>query len=101
MLVFRPVRDSLALAGGRLRIYPIDGISSEGGLMAYVEGDRFLWAGDYVQTVEQPSTYAAEVWQAVRRAGLRPSHVAAQHPPLTNWATVDSLVESDRRREQS
>ena len=42
MLVFRPVRDSLALAGGRLRIYPIDGISSEGGLMAYVQGDRFL-----------------------------------------------------------
>jgi hypothetical protein len=100
-LVFRPVRDSLALAGGRLRIYPIDGISSEGGLMAYVEGDRFLWAGDYVQTVEQPSTYAAEVWQAVRRAGLRPAHVAAQHLPLTNWATVDSLVGSDRRREES
>ena len=93
---FRPVDDSLVLGGGKLRIYPIDGISSEGGLMVYVEGDRFLWAGDYVQTVAEPSTYATEVWRAVRRAGIQPARVAAQHLPLTEWSTVDSLARSSQ-----
>ena len=100
-LAFREVRDSLTLAGGRLRVYALDGISSEGGLMAYVGPDRFLWAGDYVQTVAQPSTYAAEVWQAVRRAGLEPAQVAAQHLRLTPWTTVDSLVRSDLPKDAS
>ena len=93
-LVFRPVADSLQLAGGRIRLYPIDGISSEGALVAYVEGDRFLWASDYIQSVRQPSTYLIEVWQAVRRAGLAPLRTAAQHLPLTPWSTVDSLARS-------
>jgi len=92
---FIPVDDSLALAGGKLRIYAIDGLGGEGAVMAYVEGDRFLWASDYVQTVQQPSTYAADVWGAVQRNGIRPSRVAAQHLPVTDWSTVDSLVRSD------
>jgi hypothetical protein len=91
---FVPVDDSLALAGGKLRLYAIDGLGGEGAVMAYIEGDRFLWAGDYVQTVRRPSTYATDVWRAARHAGIRPTRVAAQHLPLTDWSTVDSLGRS-------
>jgi hypothetical protein len=96
---FRAVDDSLALAGGKLRLYSIDGIASEGGLIAYLEGDHFLWASDYIQTVSQPSTYATDVWRAVERAGIRPSRVAAEHLPLTEWGIVDSLAQSEIRKE--
>jgi hypothetical protein len=91
-LVFRPVADSLRLAGGRIRLFAVDGIASEGALVAYVEADRFLWASDYIQSIQQPSTYLIEVWRAVRRAGLSPSRTAAQHLPLTPWSTIDSLA---------
>jgi hypothetical protein len=91
-LNFRPVADSLRLAGGRIRLFAVDGISSEGALVAYVESDRFLWASDYIQSVRQPSTYLIEVWRAVRRAGLAPRMTAAQHLPVTPWSRVDSLA---------
>jgi hypothetical protein len=91
-LVFRAVNDSLRLAGGKIRVLAVDGIASEGALVAYVEDDRFLWASDYIQSVQQPSTYLIEVWRAVRRAGLTPRHTAAQHLPLTPWSTIDSLA---------
>ncbi|MFL5496002.1 MAG: hypothetical protein ACJ8DC_16580 [Gemmatimonadales bacterium] len=93
--VFKPVSDSLSLAGGRLRLYPIDGIGSEVALVAYVEGDRFLWSSDYIQTVQQPSTYLIEVWRAARRAGIEPQRTAAQHLPLTAWSIVDSLARAE------
>jgi hypothetical protein len=89
---FRPVADSARLAGGRIRVVAVDGIASEGALVAYVEDDGFLWASDYIQTVQQPSTYLIEVWRAVRRAGLTPRQTAAQHLPLTAWSTIDSLA---------
>jgi hypothetical protein len=92
---FIPVDDSLSLAGGGLRIHAIDGLGGEGAVIVYVEGDRFLWASDYVQTVRQPSTYATDVWRAVQRAGFHPSRVAAEHLPVTDWSTVDSLARSD------
>jgi hypothetical protein len=90
-LRFRAVEDSALLAGGRLRLYAINGIGSEGALMAWLPGERFLWAGDYVQTVREPSAYAAEVIAAVWRAGVRPERVAAQHLPLTEWAVVERV----------
>ena len=96
--VFKPVDDSLALAGGKLRLYSIDGLGGEGALMAYIEGDRFLWASDYIQTLERPSSYATDVWQAVERAGIRPSRVAAEHLPLTDWGVVDSLALSQTKK---
>ena len=89
---FRAVDDSLSLAGGKLRLYAIDGPSSEGALMAYVEGDRFLWASDYIQTVRQPTTYLGEVWGAVHRTGITPLRVAAEHLPVTPRSTIDSLA---------
>jgi len=99
--VFKPVSDSLSLAGGRLRLYAIDGIGSEVALLAYVEGDRFLWSSDYIQTVQQPSTYLIEVWRAARRAGIEPQRTAAQHLPLTAWGVVDSLARTEVHGELS
>ncbi len=87
-LHFRPVRDSLVLAAGALRLYPIDGIASEGALMAYVAPEQFLWASDYVQTLTGPSQYALEVAAAARRAGIAPARLAAQHLRLTDWAVL-------------
>jgi hypothetical protein len=87
-LRFHAVRDSLRLAGGAVTLYPIDGLGSEGALMAWVPGDGFLYAGDYVQRVDAPTTYAAEVIAAVRRVGIAPARVAAMHVALTPWDTV-------------
>ncbi|HEY9428813.1 MAG TPA: hypothetical protein VIR34_16760, partial [Gemmatimonadaceae bacterium] len=88
---FVAVRDSLALAGGALRLYPIDGVASEGALMAWIPEDGVLWAGDYVQTVDEPSLYAAEVVRATRRAGIIPRTVTAQHQAPVSWSVVEAL----------
>jgi hypothetical protein len=88
---FRLVADSMVLAGGDLRLYVVDGAASEGALMAWVPAAGYLWAGDYIQTTADPSLYATEVWQAVRRAGFRPERVAAQHLPLTPWERIEQL----------
>jgi hypothetical protein len=79
------------LAGGAVTLHPIDGIGSEGAIMAYVPGDRFLWASDYLQTLAEPSLYAEEVVAAVRRDRLAPERVAAQHLPLTPWSKVTAI----------
>ncbi|MGE0442263.1 MAG: hypothetical protein AB7S39_17405 [Gemmatimonadales bacterium] len=85
----RAVGAGLALAGGAVRVLPIDGVASEGALMVAV-GGAFLWAGDYIQQVSAPSQYAAEVIDATRRFGIEPERTAAQHLPLTPWQTVRS-----------
>ena len=90
-LRFRAVRESLTVAGGALALHAIDGLGSEGALMAWLPGDHFLWAGDFVQTVQAPSAYAAEVVAAVQRARLGPTRVAAMHLPVTPWAAVAAL----------
>lgn len=91
-LRFRAVRDSLSLAGGAIGLYPIDGIASEGALMAFLRPENFLWASDYVQTVAEPSRYGLEVYQAATRAGIEPNRLAAEHLPLTSWETLRKLV---------
>jgi len=88
---FLGVRDSLSLAGGALRLYAIDGIASEGALMAWVPEDGVLWAGDYVQRVDQPSLYASEVVRAARRVRIAPRTVVAQHQEPVPWSEVEAL----------
>jgi hypothetical protein len=83
-----------SFAGGSVRLVPIDGIGSEVALMAYVAADKFLWASDYIQTLEGPTLYATEVMHAVQRAGLQPERAAAQHLPLTDWAAVVAKQQS-------
>jgi hypothetical protein len=88
---FLLVQDSLTLAGGDIRVYPIDGVASEVSVMAWLGGERFLWPGDYIQDTRSPSAYAREVLRATHRVGIAPERFAAQHVPLGRWAVIDSL----------
>ena len=89
--------DSLRLAGGAITLYPIDGISSEGGALGFVQGEKFLWASDYVQTISEPSQYGREVQAAVRRVGVAPERFAAEHLPLSEWATLEQVLSGGQR----
>jgi hypothetical protein len=88
------------VAGGAVKLFPIDGIGSEVALGVFVVAERFLWASDYVQTLSEPSMYAAEVIAAVQRESLRPERVAAEHLPLAEWSKVigaQEIAGHDRR----
>lgn len=87
-LNFVPVDHVREFANGKIKIFPIDGIGSEVALAVYVVDDKFLWSSDYIQTLSEPSMYAGEVMAAVERENIRPKRVAAEHLPLTEWATV-------------
>jgi len=81
------------LAGGKLKVFPIDGIGSEVALAVYLPHDRFLWASDYIQTLSEPSMYAGEVMAAARRENIQPERVAAEHLDLTDWSKVQAAQE--------
>jgi hypothetical protein len=84
------------VAGGDIFLFAIDGRTSEVALAAFLRPDRFLWASDYIQTLEQPTAYLDDVWQAVERVRLLPARVAAEHLTLTPWAAVDRLARASR-----
>ncbi len=88
---FLAVRETMNRASGAVQLTPIDGIGSEVALMAYLPAEKFLWASDYIQTLEEPSLYASEVLRAARRAQFNPRRVAAEHLPLTDWKAVESV----------
>lgn len=90
---FRPVRDSLKIAG--LALYPIDGIASEGALMAYLPAERLLWASDYVQDTTAPTLYVSEVVSAACRVGITPERGVAEHTPPFAWSTAAELARRD------
>ncbi len=83
------VSDSMSSAAGGLTLYPLDGAGNESMLMAYLPGDRFLWASDRVQVVNGPSLYTAELVSSVRRAGLVPLWTSGPHLKLVPWSTLD------------
>lgn len=85
---FIPIDRATTLAQGGVRLVPIDGVASEVALMAYLPRDRFLWASDFIQTLDAPSQYAKEVIDAVRREGIEPERLAAQHLAITLWDAV-------------
>ena len=60
--------------------------------MGYLPEDGFLWASDYIQTLEKASLYTREVWNAAQRNHVEPGRVAAEHLPITAWETVAALV---------
>lgn len=84
----RTLTDSISLGGGAIKLYTIDGASSEGALMAFIPEEKYLWASDFIQTVARPSQYAAEVWNATKRVGITPERFAAEHVALTPWSKV-------------
>ncbi len=85
---FVPIDRATDLAQGHVRLIPIDGVASEVALMAYLPQQQFLWASDFIQTLESPSRYAREVIDAAERDGIRPERVAAEHLPITMWSEV-------------
>jgi hypothetical protein len=91
---FIPVDDSLSLGAGQVRVYPINGIGSEGSLMTWLAADRFLFPGDYVQGLSGPSmAYAREVLAATRRVRVAPERFAAMHMGLTEWSRLLDALE--------
>jgi hypothetical protein len=90
-LTFIGVDNQYQLAVGAISLHAIDGIGSEVALMAYLAPDHMLWASDYIQTVDSPSSYASEVWHAVGRDELHPERTAAEHLPLTPWTKIEEL----------
>lgn len=90
---FRAVNDSMSLAGGDIVVFPIDGVASEVALAAFVRPSKFLWASDFVQDLDAPTQYVDEVAAAVRRIGIAPSLVAAEHVKLAQWSRVTALAE--------
>jgi hypothetical protein len=94
-LKFVGVDAAYNLAGSAISLHPIDGIGSEVALMGYIAPDHFLWASDFIQTIDQPTSYASEVWHAVQRDGLHPERTAAEHLPLTPWTKIEELEKKD------
>lgn len=90
-LRFVAVQESLVRPG--LGLYAIDGAGSEGALMAYLPTDGVLWASDYVQTLEAPALYTAEVYAAACRYGLFPRRVVAEHHAVADWSTLSQVVQ--------
>ena len=89
-LHFVAAGEPTTLAGGAVRVLPIDGIGSEIALMAYLPSEKFLWASDYIQKLDEPSFYAAEVLRAAERAGIEPQRFAAEHISVSDWQQVRS-----------
>ena len=94
-LKFVEMDSRLSLAGGSISLHPIDGIGSEVAIIAYLSNDHLLWASDFIQSVDGPSSYATEVWQAVHRDGLHPERTVAEHLPLTPWSKIEALQTLD------
>lgn len=89
----KAINDSLALAGGAIRLIDVGGMASEGALVAWIPGDNFLWAGDYVQSVSQRTVYADDVNQALQRHGVTPQRFAAQHLPMKDWEQLARVLQ--------
>ena len=90
-----PVSDTLRLAGGDLLLFAIDGVASEVALAGFDERIRLLWASDYIQDPHAPTMYLDEVCRAVARVHRTPAIAAAEHLPVTPWATLRPLARCD------
>ncbi len=85
---FRAVDQPTELAAGALRVVPLQGVGSEGGLGVWIAAEKFWWAGDYVQRVDAPSLYGREMIGTVRSTGVEPVRFGAQHVGLADWSKL-------------
>jgi hypothetical protein len=95
-LVFHPVDERVELGGGAVQLRAIDGVGSEGAVMAYIPSDHFLYAGDYIQPGGPGSfsaVYAREVRAAVQRAGFTPERFVAMHMKVGQWLDVERVAQ--------
>ena len=82
---FIGVTDSLRLGGGAVTVHAMRGQSTEGAVGAWVPGDQFFWAGDYIQG-DVTSPYARDVAATIRALGIAPVKIGAQHVTLSDGA---------------
>ena len=82
---FIGVRDSLPLGGGTVTVHAMHGHSTEGAVGAWLPGEGFFWAGDYIQN-GATSPYARDVAATLRALRLSPTKIGAQHMPLMDAA---------------
>ena len=59
--------------------------------MAFIPSDHFLWASDFIQTVDEPSENTSEVLKAVQREGLHPERTAAERVSVTPWSKIEEV----------
>ncbi len=85
---FRAVDQPTELAGGAIRVVPLQGAGSEGGLGVWIPGEKFWWASDYVQQLDRPTLYGREMIGTVRSAGVEPERFGAEHVGLADWAKL-------------
>jgi hypothetical protein len=87
----RVMADSLALGGGALRLYAMEGINGEGVALAYVAPAGLVWATDHIQDLAVANTYVEEVRRTVERHRLQPRWTSGPHLRLVPWDTVAAL----------
>jgi hypothetical protein len=81
----RAVADSAVLAGGQVRLYPMDGIEGETVLLAYIAPSRFVWATDHIQDTTSDKFYVREVRQTVAHHKLDPVATSGPHFRVIPW----------------
>jgi hypothetical protein len=89
---FREVSDSALLAGGQVRLYPIEGINGETVLLAYIAPSRFVWATDHIQIIHSRNILVDDVLATARRHALTPAATSGPHFRIIPW---DSLPGND------
>jgi hypothetical protein len=85
---FRGVTDSLRLAGGDVVVHALHGTSTEGAVGVWIPSAKYFWAGDYVQNGAD-SPYARDIVATIRKLGLVPAKIGAQHIRLTDWSDIE------------
>lgn len=88
---FKPVRDSLVLAGGDLVVHALRGTSTELALGVWMPKEQYFWAGDYVQNGDNP--YVRDVVRTVHALGIKPAKLGAQHIKLSDWSDIEGRVQ--------
>ncbi len=90
-ITVRGISDSASLAGGAVRLFPLEGTNGEGQLLAYLAPAHFVWASDHIQDISAPNIYVEDVRRTVRRHALAPAGASGPHFKLIPWASVDTL----------
>ena len=85
------VGDSALFAGGRVRLYAMDGINGETVLLAYIGPSRFVWASDHIQVVTSANIYVDDVRSTAACHRLSPLATSGPHFRVLPWAVIDTL----------
>jgi hypothetical protein len=90
-LSIRPVDDSAVLGGGRITLFPMEGINGQTVLLAFIAPSRFVWATDHIQDIANDNIYVEDVRRTVARHALAPATTSGPHFRIIPWAAIDSL----------